>query len=165
MLHLLAFFHRKWNRAILTTCQTTKDVCGTIQNTGISPNFLVWNFCGKAQFLQSFGQFAWNSAFPQNLHTRKLGKISVLEWSFRLDEAWAGKISANQRSISANQARVGEILSQIHKFMQLFGRLLSVVIYAISKYNRCWIRFERHIFFFVNSKQEWSQNYSLLYIQ
>ena len=26
----------------------------TVKNTVISPNFLVWKFCGKAQFLRSF---------------------------------------------------------------------------------------------------------------
>ena len=30
----------------------------TAKNTVISPDFLVWNFCGKAQFLHSFGRFA-----------------------------------------------------------------------------------------------------------
>ena len=30
----------------------------TAQNTVISPNFLVWKFCGKAQFPHSFGRFA-----------------------------------------------------------------------------------------------------------
>ena len=31
-------------------------------NTVISPNFLVWKFCAKAQFLHSFGRFAQNYA-------------------------------------------------------------------------------------------------------
>ena len=30
----------------------------TLKNTVISPNFLAWKFCGKAQFLHSFGRFA-----------------------------------------------------------------------------------------------------------
>ena len=30
------------------------------ENTVISPNFRVWKFCGKAQFLQGFVQFARN---------------------------------------------------------------------------------------------------------
>ena len=30
------------------------------KNTVISPNFLVWKFCGKAQFPHSFGRFAQN---------------------------------------------------------------------------------------------------------
>ena len=34
--------------------------CFTAQNTVISPNFLVWKFCEKAQFPHSFGQFARN---------------------------------------------------------------------------------------------------------
>ena len=33
----------------------------TAKNTVISPNFLVWKFCGKAQFLR---------AFSQNFHSR-----------------------------------------------------------------------------------------------
>ena len=34
----------------------------TAKNTVISPDFLVWKFCGKAQFLDSFGRFARNYA-------------------------------------------------------------------------------------------------------
>ena len=36
----------------------------TAKNTVISPNFLVWKFCGKAQF-------------PHSFHTRKSGEITV----------------------------------------------------------------------------------------
>ena len=51
----------------------------TVKNTVISPNFLVWKFCGKAQFPHSFGRIPQNytGAFPQNSHTRKLGEITV----------------------------------------------------------------------------------------
>ena len=52
----------------------------TAKNTVISPNYLVWKFCRKAQFQYSFGQIAklcGNCAFPQNFHTRKLGEIMV----------------------------------------------------------------------------------------
>ena len=52
----------------------------TAYNTLILPNFLVWKFCEKAPFSHSFGQFTRNSAetdFPQNFHTRKLGKITA----------------------------------------------------------------------------------------
>ena len=47
----------------------------TAYNTVTSPKFLVWKFCGKAQFSHSFGRFARNyaeTAFPQNFITRKL---------------------------------------------------------------------------------------------
>ena len=40
-----------------------------------SPNFLVWKFCGKAQFPHSFGHFTY--AFPRNFHTKKLGEMTV----------------------------------------------------------------------------------------
>ena len=39
-----------------------KSMTKTAQNTVISPNFLVWKFCGKAQFLHSFGRIAQNDA-------------------------------------------------------------------------------------------------------
>ena len=49
------------------------------KNTIISPNFLLWKFCGKAQFPHSFGRFAVyeNCVFPQNFHTRNIGEITV----------------------------------------------------------------------------------------
>ena len=34
------------------------DISIEPKTTAISPNFLVWEFCGKAQFLHSFVQFA-----------------------------------------------------------------------------------------------------------
>ena len=40
----------------------------------------MWKFCGNAQLLQRFGQFARNSGetvFPENFHTKKLGEITV----------------------------------------------------------------------------------------
>ena len=46
-----------------------------MKNTKISTNFLVWKFCGNAQFSQSFW-FGGNYAFQQNFHTRKFVKFS-----------------------------------------------------------------------------------------
>ena len=57
-----------------------KTYTDTAKNNIISPNFMVWKFCGKAQFPHSFGRFARNSAetaFPQNFHTMKLGEIML----------------------------------------------------------------------------------------
>ena len=34
----------------------------TAKNIVVSPNLLVWTFCGKAQFLHSFGRFVRNYA-------------------------------------------------------------------------------------------------------
>ena len=42
----------------------------TGKTTVISPNFLVWKFCGKAQFPRSFGRFARN--FAETLSFRKI---------------------------------------------------------------------------------------------
>ena len=44
----------------------------TAKNTVISPNFLVWKFCGKAQFPNSFGRIARNYAETVPFH-----KISI----------------------------------------------------------------------------------------
>ena len=46
----------------------------TIKNTVISPNFLVYKFCGKEAIRP---KLCGNCSFPQNLHTRKLGEITV----------------------------------------------------------------------------------------
>ena len=43
----------------------------TVKNTIISPDFLVWKFCRKAQFPHSFRRIAGN------FHTRISGKITV----------------------------------------------------------------------------------------
>ena len=47
---------------------TLLPTSSTAKNTFISPNFLVWKFCRKAQFPQSFGQFAQNYAESAPLH-------------------------------------------------------------------------------------------------
>ena len=52
----------------------------TAKNSAISPNSLVWKFCGKALFPYSSRRFARNyakTAFPQSFHTKKLGEITV----------------------------------------------------------------------------------------
>ena len=38
------------------------EEANTAKNTVISPNFLVWKFCGKVQFLNHFGRFSRNYA-------------------------------------------------------------------------------------------------------
>ena len=43
--------------------------CDTGKNTVISPDFLVWKLCGKAQFPDSFGRFARN--YAENVPFRK----------------------------------------------------------------------------------------------
>ena len=43
-------------------------VFNTSKNTVILPNFLVWKFCGKGQFLHSFGRFAQNYAKTVSFH-------------------------------------------------------------------------------------------------
>ena len=53
----------------------------TAYNTVISPNFLVCKFCGNtvsADLRKIQRKLCGNFAFPQNLHTRKLGEISAL---------------------------------------------------------------------------------------
>ena len=47
----------------------------TAKNTVISPNFLVWNFCGKARTNRP--KLCGNCAFQQNFYTRKLDEITV----------------------------------------------------------------------------------------
>ena len=49
-------FHNNCYRIILEIAN--KASINTAQNTSISLNFLMWRFCGKVQFLHSFGQIA-----------------------------------------------------------------------------------------------------------
>ena len=52
----------------------------TVKNIVISRDFLVWKFCGKAQFSQFWAsrlKLCGNCAFPQNFQTRKSGEIMV----------------------------------------------------------------------------------------
>ena len=45
----------------MSTCVQLAEK-GTLVRIIISPNFLVWKFCGKAQLLHSFRQITRNSA-------------------------------------------------------------------------------------------------------
>ena len=48
------------------------------KKTEISPNFLVWKFCRKAQFAHRNPlKLCRNCVFPQNSHTSKLAEILV----------------------------------------------------------------------------------------
>ena len=51
------------------------ELCNA-QNNEISPNLPVWKFYGNAIFAIR-PKLCGNSAFSQNLHTRKLGDIAV----------------------------------------------------------------------------------------
>ena len=53
----------EWIRAKKLSLNTS-----TAKNTVISPNFLVWKFCGKEQFPHSFGLFARNYAETVPFH-------------------------------------------------------------------------------------------------
>ena len=63
-----------------TPSRETRDPVNA-KNTVTPPSFLVWKFCGIAQVPQSVGRIARNCAkavpFPQNLHTRKFGEITL----------------------------------------------------------------------------------------
>ena len=51
-------------------------ISDTAKNNVISPSFLAWKFCGKAQFPHSFGWFVPNYAETVPFH-RKLGENTV----------------------------------------------------------------------------------------
>ena len=76
-------FENKYEYIVMTSLLRSKLWDGKLQspakNSVIPPNFLVWKFCGKAQFLHSFRRIAQNcgeTAFQQNFHTKKLGEIT-----------------------------------------------------------------------------------------
>ena len=57
-------------------------VSNTTKNTKISPNFLTWTFCGKAQFPQSFGQIAQNYAETVPFYKISTPENKVKLWYF-----------------------------------------------------------------------------------
>ena len=57
-------FHFLWYETILDYL----NIIITTKNTVITPNFIVWKFCGKAQFPHSFGRFARNYAETMPFH-------------------------------------------------------------------------------------------------
>ena len=70
----------KYNDAETNTYQFVGSInfegssTNTAKNSVISPNFLVWKFCGKTQFLHGFGRIARNYAETVPFH-----KISIPE--------------------------------------------------------------------------------------
>ena len=48
--------------------KTAINGISTAQNIVISPNFMVWKFCGKTQFPHSLGQIAQNYAETVPFH-------------------------------------------------------------------------------------------------
>ena len=75
MIHLEDHLGFKLFCVILHLNETSTTYSYTAKNTVISPNFLMWKFCGKSQFPRFLGNCG-NCAFPQNFH-RKLGEITV----------------------------------------------------------------------------------------
>ena len=77
--------------------------------------FPVWKFCGKEQFSHSFGQIAQNCAetsFPQKVHIRKLGEITVFyvvcgSWS----NTWDLSIQQEKKSFILN---VSQLFCEVH---------------------------------------------------
>ena len=58
-------WHERWiicKSAKLTMSKFFTMKNSTTKNNVILPNYLVWDFCGKAQFLHSFGWFVQNYA-------------------------------------------------------------------------------------------------------
>ena len=67
----------------LTNFQITVEVCSAY-NTVISPNYLVWKFSGKVQFLQRFGRFGRNYAETVPFHKIRWNCNIFRSTSFRV---------------------------------------------------------------------------------
>ena len=142
---LLEFFKRiayNWNQKLLTWLifflilayisiiiesyiGSQMNLIFTAKNTVISPNFLVWKFCGKAQFPNSFGKLCRNCAFPQNFHTRKLGEITV----FSAVLVWAQTFEKTRRNINFDvfQRRIKNSVKHLRRCVsrQMFQSILN----------------------------------------
>ena len=56
-----------WRQSLVSSLLSRKKK-NTAKNIVVPPNFLVWKFCGKAQYPQSFGRIARNSAGTVPIH-------------------------------------------------------------------------------------------------
>ena len=94
-------------------------ITNTAKNTVISPNFLVWKFCGKAQFPHSYGRFVRNYAETLPFH-----KISTPENQVKSRYFWQCTVTI---TIMIIQLLLLFILKKLRKY---FTGLLNIAILA-----------------------------------
>ena len=93
---------KNWSWIVVASCGFHYFVSAhfTVQNTVISPKFLVRKFCGTAQFPQSFWQIVWNYVESVPIHKISTPGNSVKLWYFTqcLGSFWVfGNFSAAER--------------------------------------------------------------------
>ena len=57
------------------------------KNTVISPNFLVWKFCGKAQFPHSFGR-----NYAETVPFHKISTPQEIRWNYGFFSQWNNNV-------------------------------------------------------------------------
>ena len=89
--HLISFITEKISAngvLMKLTCRINiaRDSTILATNTEISPNFLVWKFCGNAQLPQSFGGIARNAGEATHFHKISTQGNWVKFWYFTAAE-------------------------------------------------------------------------------
>ena len=132
----------------------------TVKNTVISPNFLVWKYCGKVQFPHSFGhpKLCGNCAFPQNFHTRKLGEItvffavlpsSIIQWRKDLNCSCNFLSEMEKLHLKHNQVTSGNYLTiNNHSFTFLWDIVLFIFIFKLFIFTFLFAKLLFLFFFF-----------------
>ena len=93
----------------------------TAKNTVISPNFLVWKFCGKAQFPHSFGRISRKSKLHHCKKKTFFVKDSLTLFRvglFRIAHGWAGlpKICHTYPTMM----KLGAVLPYLKKIQKIY---------------------------------------------
>ena len=77
--HVVAHVQLKQTRNIRIVGEKSmvilQTLCKILCKIKISPNFMVWKFCGKA--VSTYWPYYGNCTFPQNCHSRRLAEITV----------------------------------------------------------------------------------------
>ena len=105
------------------------DNSQTLENSVISPNFLVWKFCGKDQLPHSLGRIAGNYAGSEPFH-----KVSTPENYVKLQYFTLGRQLLSHKSTNIN-------VSQCLKYsVRAMGQINSNLPVTVPEWRQ-WRRF------------------------
>ena len=126
----------------------------TTQNTVISPNFLVWKFCGKAQFLNSFGRFAQN-----------YGGLCLSTKFSHQEIRWNHDILRSEMHVTTGitkNVKTFPVMSVTSLKDQWNGTAKTINNYTLLDYFSFWVFFHKHSWF--TEQQEKGEVISLTHL-
>ena len=120
--------------AAYSRLQATENVLFIAWNTVISPNFLVWKFCGEAQFPHSFERITRNYAETVSFHKIPILGIWVKLWHFSRWFSRARGFLWIYWSINFNWTYINGLLETIRNETSVFCEMFTRLSKAQSKW-------------------------------